>query len=190
MKKQETKSKSGATKTATKTSAKATSNKKVQNKTTASAKKPTVTAKKATATVKKPTATSKKSNENIKKANSQQKKLNELVERLTKKHDVECARPEKTAEALKECIDRDYVHVMFKKTGTELGIQLDRRFCKFDEADFENSKGKVHLVGGLTLNYDKVKCIAEVDLNTCQGKGYLEPVNDEDYKEMMAQSNK
>jgi hypothetical protein len=176
MKKQETKSKSGATKKATKTSAKVTSNKKVQNKTTASANKTTVTTKKAAATVK--------------NANNQQKKLNELVEKLTKKHDVECARPEKTAEALKECIDRDYVHVMFKKTGTELGIQLDRRFCKFEEADFENAKGKVQLVGGLTLNYDKVKCIAEVDLTTCEGKGYLEPVNDEDYKEMMEQSDK
>ncbi|OFX84558.1 MAG: hypothetical protein A2W99_02740 [Bacteroidetes bacterium GWF2_33_16] len=125
-----------------------------------------------------------------KEVNSQEKKLNELVERLTKKHDVECARPEKTAIALKECIDRDYVHVMFKKTGTELGIQLDRRFCKFEEADFENAKGKVYLVGGLTLNYDKVRCIAEVDLSTCEGNGYLEPVNDDEYKVMMAQSDK
>jgi len=118
------------------------------------------------------------------------KELNELVERLTKEHEVECARPEKTSEALKECIDRDYVHVMFKKTGTELGIQLDRRYCKFEEADFENSKGRVYLVGGLTLNYDKVKCIAEIDLSTCEGNGYLEPVSDEYYKEMMAQSDK
>ncbi|MFA8434929.1 MAG: hypothetical protein ACEPOZ_10480 [Marinifilaceae bacterium] len=119
-----------------------------------------------------------------------EKELNELVARLTKEHDVECARPEKTADALKECIDRDYVHVMFKKTGTELGVQLDRRYCKFQEADFENATGKVYLVGGLTLNYDKVKCIAEVDLKTCEGKGYLEPVTDEDYKVMMAQSDK
>lgn len=118
------------------------------------------------------------------------KELNELVERLTKEQEVECARPEKNAEALKECIDRDYVHVMFKKTGTEVGIQLDRRFCKFENADFKNSKGSVYLVGGLTLNYDKVRCIAEIDLATCEGKGYLEPLSDEDYKVMMAQSDK
>jgi hypothetical protein len=43
--------------------------------------------------------------------------MNELVERLTKPQPVETARPEKTAKALKECVDRDYVHVMFKKTG-------------------------------------------------------------------------
>ncbi|NOQ24213.1 MAG: MbtH domain protein, partial [Bacteroidales bacterium] len=39
-----------------------------------------------------------------------EKELNELVVRLAKEQEVECARPEKTAEALKECIDRDYVH--------------------------------------------------------------------------------
>lgn len=118
------------------------------------------------------------------------KELNELVLRLTKEQEVECARPEKTPEALKECIDRDYVHIMFKKTGTELGIQLDRRFCKLENADFKNAKGKVYLVGGLTLNYDKVRCIADIDLTTCEGKGYLEPVSDDDYKVMMAQSDK
>jgi hypothetical protein len=115
------------------------------------------------------------------------KQLNDLVERLTKEHDVECTRPEKTAEALKECIERDYVHVMFKTTGTELGVQLYRPECKLD-ADYENSKGNVHLVGGLTLNYDKVKCIADIDLSTCNGKGYLMPVSDEEYKEIMGKS--
>lgn len=170
MKKQEARSKpsnkagstSGSKKLVAKSTAKATSTKKAQ-------KEPTTAAK---------------------KTKTQEKKLNELVERLTKKHEVECARPEKTAEALKECIDRDYVHVIFKKTGTELGIQLDRRYCNFEEADFENAKGKVNLVGGLTLNYDKVKCIAEIDLTTCKGKGYLEPLSDEDYQEMMSQSDK
>lgn len=116
------------------------------------------------------------------------KELNDLVERLTKEHEVECARPEKTAEALKECIDRDYVHVMFISTGTELGIQLYRPECKFDDADFGKSKGKVHLTGGLTLNYDKVKCIANIDLATCEGKGHLVPLSDEEYKEIMGKS--
>ena len=116
------------------------------------------------------------------------KKLNDLVERLTKEHDVECARPEKNAEALKECIDRDYVHVMFKETGTELGVQLYRAECNLD-ADYGNEKGKVHLVGGLTLNYDKVKCVADIDVSTCEGSGYLVPVGDEEYKEIMGKSD-
>ncbi len=114
----------------------------------------------------------------------EKKQLNDLVERLTKEHDVECARPEKNAEALKECIERDYVHVMFKETGTELGVQLYRPECKLD-ADYENATGNVHIVGGLTLNYDKVKCIVDIDLSTCEGNGFLVPVSEEEYKEIM-----
>ena len=116
------------------------------------------------------------------------KQLNDLVERLTKEHDIECARPEKNAEALKECIDRDYVHVMFKETGTELGVQLYRLESNLD-ADYVNALGKIHIVGGLTLNYDKVKCVADVDLSTCEGKGYLIPVSDDEYKEIMRKSD-
>ena len=57
---------------------------------------------------------------------------------------------------------------MFKNTGTEVGIQLDRNDCKLD-ANYDESTGKVHLVGGLILNYDKVRCIADIDLATCEG---------------------
>jgi hypothetical protein len=117
---------------------------------------------------------------------SEQKELNELVERLTKPQPVETARPEKTAKALKERIDLNYVHVMFKNTGTELGVQLDRENCKFDEGNFDDATGKVRIVGGLILNYDKVRCIADIDLSTCEGEGYLEPVSDEEYEKLMA----
>ncbi len=111
--------------------------------------------------------------------------MNELVERLTKEQPVETARPEKTAKDLKDCIDRDYVHVMFKNTGTEVGVQLDRRDCKFDECDFENGKGSAHIVGGLILNYDMVRVVADVDLSTCEGTGRLEPVEEEEYHRIM-----
>jgi len=114
--------------------------------------------------------------------------MNELVERLTKEQPVETARPEKTAQALKECIDRDYVHVMFKNTGTEVGIQLDRRDCKLEEGNFEEATGAVHLVGGLILNYDKVRCIADIKLDTCEGTGYLEPVDDDEYERIMGRA--
>lgn len=114
--------------------------------------------------------------------------MNELVERLTKEQPVETARPEKTAKALKECIDRDYVHVMFKKTGTEVGIQLDRRECKLNDGNFEKGEGTIHLVGGLILNYDKVRCIAKIDLSTCEGMGMLEPVSDEEYERIMGRA--
>ncbi len=117
-----------------------------------------------------------------------EKELNELVQRLTEAQPVETARPEKTAKALKECIDRDYVHVMFKNTGTELGVQLDRGDCKFEEGNFEEATGKVKVAGGLILNYDKVRCVADIDLATCEGTGYLEPVSDEEYEKIMGRA--
>ncbi|GAA6620721.1 MbtH domain protein [Scytonema sp. NUACC26] len=106
--------------------------------------------------------------------------MNELVQRLSSgEHPVEASlRPEKTPTALKECIDRGYVHIKFTNTrgGTDLGVRLDPKASNFNEADFENQKGQVHLVGDLTLNYVKVRCIADIDLGTLEGKGRLEPV--------------
>ena len=114
--------------------------------------------------------------------------MNELVERLTKEQPVETARPEKTAKGLKECVDRDYVHIMFKNTGTEVGVQLDRSACKLDEGNFETATGSVRIVGGLNLNYDKVRCVADIDLSTCEGTGYLEPVDDDEYDRIMGKA--
>ncbi|KYC36580.1 MbtH domain protein [Scytonema hofmannii PCC 7110] len=106
--------------------------------------------------------------------------MNELVQRLSEgEHPVEASlRPEKTATALKECIDRGYVHIKFTNTrgGTDLGVTLDPEASNFKEADFENQKGQVHIVGNLTLNYVKVRCIADINLATLEGKGHLEPV--------------
>jgi len=103
-----------------------------------------------------------------------------LVDRLCEgDHPVEAGlRPEKTVKLFKEAIDRNYVHVKFTKTrgGTELGVRLDRDACDFSKADFENATGTVHVVGGLTLDYVKVRCIADIDLATLEGTGHLEKV--------------
>jgi hypothetical protein len=106
--------------------------------------------------------------------------MNELVQRLSKgNHPVEAnLLPEKTAPALKESIDRGYVHIKFTNTkgGTDLGVRLDRDASNLNEADFECQTGKIHLVGDLTLNYVKVRCIVNIDLETLEGTGHLEPV--------------
>ncbi|MEL6438042.1 MAG: MbtH domain protein [Cyanobacteria bacterium J06621_8] len=106
--------------------------------------------------------------------------MNELVQRLaTGNHPVEASlRPDKTAQALKECIDRGYVHIKFTNTqgGTELGVRLDSEASSLQDADFASQTGKVNLVGSLTLNYHKVRCIAELDLKTLAGSGHLEPL--------------
>jgi uncharacterized protein YbdZ (MbtH family) len=100
-----------------------------------------------------------------------------LVDRLCEgKHRVEAGlRPEKTVNRFKEAIDRNYVHIIFLDTngGTELGVRLDADSCNFSNADFENGSGTVHIEGGLTLDYVKVRCIAEINLDGLQGTGHL-----------------
>lgn len=96
-------------------------------------------------------------------------------------HSVEAGlRPDKTVQALKECIDRGYVHIKFTDTrgGTELGVRLDRDASDLSQAKFDDQAGNVHLEGGLTLNYVKVRCIADIDLKTLAGQGHLEPVKE------------
>lgn len=103
-----------------------------------------------------------------------------LVDRLCEgNHVVEAGlRPEKTVKLFKEAVDRNYVHIKFTRTkgGTELGIRLDRDACEFSKADFENGSGVVHVEGALTLDYVKVRCIADINLETLEGNGRLEKV--------------
>ena len=104
-----------------------------------------------------------------------------LVERLCEgDHSVEVAlRPERSATLFKEAINRQYVHIRFAQTegGTELGFPLNQSTSDFSAADFENGKGTVHVEGDLTLDYVKVKCIADIDLSTLTGKGRLARVD-------------
>jgi uncharacterized protein YbdZ (MbtH family) len=100
-----------------------------------------------------------------------------LVDRLSEgDHTVAVGlRPEKTVKLFKEAIDRGYVHIRFTETkgGTELGFRLDHVSSNFKAADFENGKGTAHLEGNLTLDYVKVKCVADIDLSTLEGNGHL-----------------
>ena len=108
--------------------------------------------------------------------------MDDLVARLSEgKHPVEASlRPEKTVEIFKECIDRGYVHIKFTNTqgGTELGVRLDQEETDLSQCDFSNRTGGAHLVGGLTLNYVKVRCIADIDLTTLSGTGHLVPIEE------------
>jgi core binding factor beta subunit len=107
--------------------------------------------------------------------------VDELVARLSAgDYPVEVSlRPEKTVKALKECIDRGYVHIKFTETkgGTELGLKLDRQASDLSKADFDKETGNVYLVGNLSLNYVKVQCAADIDLKTLEGEGYLVPLD-------------
>jgi uncharacterized protein YbdZ (MbtH family) len=104
-----------------------------------------------------------------------------LVERLCEgDRPVEMSmRPEKSAKLLKEGIDRNFVHIKFTDTkgGTELGVRLDKDACDFSKGDFESGTGTIHLEGGLTLDYVKVRCIADINLETLAGAGHLVKVS-------------
>lgn len=103
-----------------------------------------------------------------------------LVRHLsTGSHPIEVGlRPERTAAALRDGINRGYVHIRFPETrgGTELGVRLDRDACDLSHADFANGTGTARLAGTLTLDFVKVRCVAEVDLPTLAGRGHLEIV--------------
>jgi hypothetical protein len=106
--------------------------------------------------------------------------MSDLVQRLSiGRHPVELSlRPERTINILKECLDRDYVHVKFTGTrgGTELGVPLDRTRSDLTGADFENATGRLLIVGELKLDYIKVRCSAEIQLPDLVGTGWLEPI--------------
>jgi uncharacterized protein YbdZ (MbtH family) len=105
-------------------------------------------------------------------------KKESLVDRLCRgNHRVEAKlRPGKSIELFKEAVDRGYVQIQFTDTngGTELRVKLDKEACDFAQADFAGGVGMAHLVGSLTLDYVKVRCIADIDLKALEGKGRLE----------------
>ncbi len=109
--------------------------------------------------------------------NPELSKPDDLVARLAKGvHPVEVGlHSEKTAEAFKAAINRGYVHIKFTETkgGTELAVCVDTQASDWSQADFSLATGRVHVEGTLTLNYVKVRCIADLELNTLTGTGYL-----------------
>ena len=108
--------------------------------------------------------------------------MDELVQRLSEgDHPIIASRAD-SAEELKQSIERGYVLIKFTDTrgGTELGVRLDEAATDLSDADFDQATGTVHLVGNLTLNYVKVRCIADVDLATLEGKGHLEILEEEE----------
>ncbi len=109
---------------------------------------------------------------------SQEPELDPLPVRLSRgDHPVEVGlRPERTVNEFKAAIDRGYVHIKFTTTrgGTELGVRLDTVASDFTTADFTNGKGRAHIEGTLTLDYHRVRCIADIDLATLAGTGHLQ----------------
>ncbi len=102
--------------------------------------------------------------------------MDELVQWLAKGNHPIVVNRYRSADDLKQSIDRGYTLIKFTDTqgGTELGLKLDTVATNLDGADFTHSTGNVHLVGNLTLNYVRVRCVADVDLTLMAGNGQLE----------------
>lgn len=106
--------------------------------------------------------------------------MNELTNRLaTGEHPVTLGGPNPSVENLQTRITQvGWLHVKFTDTrgGTDLGIPLDKAACDFSTANFDEGTGSIHIEGDLTLNHDRVRCIADLDLATLNGTGHLVPI--------------
>jgi len=91
--------------------------------------------------------------------------VDDLVDRLcVGKHPAELVR-DRFDEAFKE----GYVHVRFTGTrgGTELGVRLD-------PARTRETTSRLTIAGELTLNFERIRCFADVDRQSLSGEGWLE----------------
>ena len=103
--------------------------------------------------------------------------MNELVQRLTEgDHPVTVGGPQPSLEEFQKRVqDMGYVFIKFTGTrgGTDLGVRVDKNATDLSQADFEQRVGVAHVEGTLTLNYVKVRCVADIELETLRGRGHL-----------------
>jgi len=103
--------------------------------------------------------------------------MNDLVQRLSEgDHPVVVGGPKPSLEEFHKRIEEmGYVFIKFTDTqgGTDLGVRVDKAAVDTREGNFEQGVGTVHVEGTLTLNYVKVRCIADIDLAELKGTGHL-----------------
>ncbi|HEY7415378.1 MAG TPA: hypothetical protein VH593_09310 [Ktedonobacteraceae bacterium] len=103
--------------------------------------------------------------------------MDELVERLSHSdHPVTVGGPKPSLEEFRTRIqDMGYVFIKFTDTqgGTDIGVRVDKSATDVSQASFEQGTGTAHVEGTLTLNYVKVRCITDIQLETLSGTGHL-----------------
>lgn len=103
--------------------------------------------------------------------------MDELVQRLAEgDHPVTVGGPSPSLEEFRRRVeDMGYVFIKFTGTrgGTDLGVRVDKSATDVSQANFDQHTGSVHVEGTLTLNYVKVRCVADIDLETLNGQGHL-----------------
>lgn len=100
-----------------------------------------------------------------------------LVERLSGgPHPIIMGGPSQSAQELRNRLTEvGYVFIKFTETngGTDLGVRVDPIATCLDKADFVTGSGNVHIEGTLNLDFTPVRCIAELDVASLSGQGYL-----------------
>jgi len=103
--------------------------------------------------------------------------MNELVQRLSNgDHPVAVGGTQPSLDELRSRLEEmGYVFIKFTGTqgGTDLGVRVDKVATDLSRANFDQGTGLVHVEGTLTLNYDKVRCVADIDLASLMGIGHL-----------------
>jgi hypothetical protein len=103
--------------------------------------------------------------------------MDDLVQRLSEgDHPVTVGGPKPSlAEFQHRVEEMGYVFIKFTGTrgGTDLGVRVDKSATDVSQAYFDQATGIAHVEGTLTLNYVKVRCVADIDLETLNGTGHL-----------------
>ena len=103
--------------------------------------------------------------------------MDELVERLSQgDHPITVGGPKPSLDEFQKRVeDMGYVFIKFTGTqgGTDLGVRVDKSATDLSQADFDQETGIAHVEGTLTLNYVKVRCVADIHLETLNGTGHL-----------------
>lgn len=106
--------------------------------------------------------------------------MSELVSKLANgPHDVEFETRVEDLQEVEKRLKNGFVYIKFPKTkgGTELGIAVDHSATNVSSADFKKAKGSIHIEGTCTLDYTKVRCIADIDIASREGQGCLQLAN-------------
>ncbi len=102
--------------------------------------------------------------------------VSDLVKMLSEgKHEITIGHNGDSLEDIKKRINDGFVHINFINTkgGTEIGIKVDLKNTKLSNQDISNDANLMHIEGTANLNYSEVRCIADIDLISKKGQGFL-----------------
>ena len=103
--------------------------------------------------------------------------MDDLVQRLSEgEHPVTVGGLKPSLDEFRKRVEyMGYVFIKFTGTrgGTDLGVRVDKSATDLSQAFFEQATGIVRVEGILILNYVKVRCVADINLETLNGTGHL-----------------